>query len=79
MEKTSRELNTAIENLTERMEEKHLDLTDYLKRIEAQTIKTNGRVNELEKWRWMVIGALSILTALILPILFIVIKNLSLE
>ena len=27
-----------------------------LERIEKQTIKTNGRVNSLENWRWKIIG-----------------------
>lgn len=79
MDKTNRELNTAIENLSERMEEKHADLKDSLDRIETQTTKTNGRVAELEKWRWITVGAVSILTALVLPVIFIILKNLTLK
>jgi hypothetical protein len=41
------------------------DVKKTLERIEAQTNKTNGRVTALEKWMWMVVGALTIFTFLI--------------
>jgi hypothetical protein len=42
--------------------------TEILSRIEKQTIKTNGRVSSLETWRWITIGGLSIISAIVLPL-----------
>jgi len=77
-EHTNNELSILIENLEGKLVEKHEDLKETLARIETQTIKTNGRVNELEKWKWMGTGVISILTGIVLPIAFILIKNLKL-
>lgn len=40
-----------------------------LVRIETQSIKTNGRVTELERSRYMQMGAMTIISAIVLPIL----------
>lgn len=45
------------------------ELKETLKRIEAQTTKTNGRVSSLEEWRSYVVGAVAVLTLIGLPLL----------
>jgi hypothetical protein len=51
------------------------EIKDALIRIEAQTTRTNGRVNKLENWRGFITGGLAILSAIMLPVVFIVIGN----
>ena len=46
-----------------------------LERIEAQTIKTNGRVNKLELWQSCVLGFCAAITLLILPVVVILFPN----
>jgi len=38
------------------------DIRDTLVRIESQVVRTNGRVTSLEKWKWMMAGALTLLS-----------------
>ncbi len=45
-----------------------------LARIEAQTLKTNGRVNKLENWRSMLVGAWIVFTIILLPTAFFVLE-----
>jgi hypothetical protein len=45
------------------------DIRETLVRIENQVIKTNARVTALEKWRWFLAGAFTIVT-------FFVVNNL---
>jgi hypothetical protein len=40
------------------------EVKETLKEIKDQTTRTNGRVTALEKWMWMVIGGVSLLTVL---------------
>ena len=51
------------------------EIRDTLERIETQVLKTNGRVSGLEQWKWGVTGAVAVLTAIVLPLVFILIKN----
>jgi len=37
--------------------------------IKIQTIKTNGRVTDIEKWKARVMGALIIMNLIIIPVL----------
>lgn len=41
-----------------------------LPRIEAQVLKTNGRVTKLERWQYTIIGGLGIISAVVLPMFF---------
>lgn len=45
------------------------EIKESLKRIEEQTVKTNGRVGVLENWRAYNTGALAVIALLVLPIL----------
>ena len=45
------------------------DIKESLARIEAQTMKTNGRVNALEGWRMYMVGGLAVITFIGAPLL----------
>ena len=50
------------------------DIKETLERIEAQTMKTNGRVSALEIWQGFMKGGLAIIMVFILPIIFFLLK-----
>jgi len=62
---TTYELNQCFDHMQEQLD-----------RIENQVISTNQRVKKLEIWKARFTGALSVLTVLILPIVFMFIKAL---
>jgi len=41
------------------LDAQHTEVIEYLKRIEAQTMRTNGRVTSLEGWRNRILGGSS--------------------
>lgn len=45
------------------------DLQKGQERIESQVRLTNGRVTLLEQWKYVGIGAISVITVIILPLL----------
>lgn len=45
------------------------EIKDIMYRVEEQTKRTNGRVTALERWKYTIIGALTILTTIVVPIL----------
>jgi len=44
------------------------EIQDTLQRIETQTSRTNGRVTRLEMWRQYILGALAIISMVVIPI-----------
>jgi hypothetical protein len=51
------------------------EITEKLNTIIEQLRCTNGRIKTLELWKSYQLGALSVLTALLLPIAFIVFSS----
>ena len=64
-----------VEILKQHMTDSHLSITEKLDKILEQTIKTNGRVSALEKWRSYTVGAVSIITILVIPVLLMFLKS----
>lgn len=63
-------VETKIKNLDDRIVEYKLENKEDHQKIIEQTTKTNGRVQGLEKWRSYMLGAISILTLMVVPLLF---------
>ena len=61
---SNRELDAMFEQITEK-----LDL------IHEQTIKTNGRVSSLENYKWAMVGALGVISSLIIPLFLDILKK----
>lgn len=51
------------------------NLIATLDRIESQTIKTNGRVSKLERWQSYVLGGLSVITLMVVPIIIYILTT----
>lgn len=68
---TNGELQVVVEDLKDHLGTKidtaRMFLTDSINRVEAQTVKTNGRVSALEKRSWMAAGALAVVMAIVIP------------
>lgn len=62
-------LNDEVPYSKREQDEYRRDVIQRLDRIENQTIQTNGKVAELQKWRYFITGGMSVLTLILLPIL----------
>ena len=51
------------------------DIKNELITVREQTVKTNGRVSKLEMWRMFILGGLSIVTVLIVPLILYVLTR----
>lgn len=57
--------------------EKWNDLSDTLKRIEDQTVRTNGRVSALEKWMYVAIGGMGVISVVLVPLFGWMLKSVT--
>ncbi len=71
----NKELHTELCGLKDLMDERLRSVAETLMRIETQTTKTNGRVRSLEVWKGFMIGGMSILSILVIPIVLIAIQQ----
>lgn len=79
------DIRTDMKSISEKQDESILDrnsihaMLDNLKegqcKILEQTTKHNGRMSSLELWQSYVIGAVAVLTVLVLPILFMIVSE----
>lgn len=67
------------EDYTKRELDSHFtEIKDSLYRIEQQTIKTNGRVNKLESWRSLLVGAWFVAYCMVIPLsIYIYLDNMN--
>ena len=72
---SNRELDQLFNSLKGSLLEKIDEICVTTTRIEAQTIKTNGRVSKLENWRWAIIGGFAVITSIIIPIVLILLSK----
>ena len=68
---TTREIAEMFSELREHQKQTNATLAS----VNEQTIKTNGRVRALEVWRGFITGGLGVLTALVLPVAYAVVKE----
>lgn len=51
------------------------DIRTDISEIKTQVIKTNGRVNKLENWKWMLTGGLLIISMMVIPLVIHIFKT----
>lgn len=61
-----------LENTVNRLE---IKIDDGFRGVHMRQDRTNGNVSKNTNWRYYITGALAVLTVLVLPIFFIVIKE----
>lgn len=74
-EYSNREIDMKFEAIQQHMKDSHASINEKLDAILTQTTRTNGRVSSLEKWRSYITGAVAVLTVLVLPALFIILRS----
>lgn len=71
---SKREIDQIVGAIRGGIKEGFHDTNERLDRIEVQTTKTNGRVGKLENWKWMMVGGLAVISAIIVPLFLDLIK-----
>lgn len=51
------------------------DLWHGMGEVRAQVTKTNGRVTKLERFMWLCIGGLTVITAIVVPLFLDVVRS----
>ena len=72
---TIKELGIMLNNHIEHQKEKQDAFIEKLDKIEEQTKKTNGNVRKLFLWRSYILGGLSDITILVIPLLLYILKH----
>ena len=65
---SNREIDQMFCSVKDHIDSRHLAIMETLTRIEAQTIRTNGRVRRLEIWRGVIIGGIAIIVTVVIPL-----------
>lgn len=60
---------------TRELEHYFTDFKSDLTEIKQQVTKTNGRVNNLENWRWLLTGGMVIITLMVIPLVIYIYNN----
>lgn len=68
-EYSNREVDMIVDGLKDHFTVKLQDISNSLARVEAQTMKHNGRMSKMEAWRNYMLGAISIISAVVLPLM----------
>lgn len=74
MQVAVQEVHSHLANMEQQYSSRELDhyfkdIRETLGEIKEQTVKTNGRVSRLENWRWLLMGGMSIITAMVIPLI----------
>ena len=72
---SKRELDEKFDHLMEHMTSFEAETGASLMRIEKQTVKTNGYVADLIRWKWMLSGFCACLSMIVLPLLWALIQE----
>lgn len=74
-EYTNRELGIILTEIKDEIRSFRVDSVEKFNSMLCRQDKTNGRVRTLESWMMFVKGAVAILSCLVLPIVFMILKN----
>ena len=67
-----------LEELKEDGKSSHASISQHIEKVHKQVILTNGRVGKLENWRSYMLGAMAILTLIVVPVfMFLLYSHLS--
>ena len=79
METTEQHATANLEVIIERLDNLKSDNTQEHSQIFEQVKKTNGAVAEIQKWRYLINGALLVMNAILVPVIVAVIVKFILK